>query len=75
MLAASFAGCMHGDSGNAARNGVEQHVETQMDENEGCPDGECPDNGDKCPDGKCPVRPVQPRGRHGRVKPLPCPHN
>ena len=76
MLAIPFAGCGRGDAGNAAKSGVEQHVETLTEENkenEGCPDGDCdklPEdndgNGNDCPDGKCPARPLPPRGRHGR---------
>ena len=86
MLAVSFAGCMHGDSGNAATPDVDQRIETQLEENEGCPDGECPEdkdgnveklpkyrnnNNDKCPDGKCPAR--QTRRAH-RAVPLPHVH-
>ena len=79
MLAVPLAGCMHGDSGNAATPDVDQRIETQLEENEGCPDGKCPEdkdgkveklpenrNGnDKCPDGKCPAK------RPPRAVPLP----
>ena len=47
-----IAGCMHGDSGNATTPDVDQRIETQMDENEGCPDSECPRRDSK--DGNCP---------------------
>lgn len=80
-LALPLAGCMHGDSGNA-NNGVEQKIETQMDENEDCPDGECPDDKD-CPDGKCPRNDSKdcpdgncdklPEGRNGRCPDGRCP--
>lgn len=88
MLAMPLAGCMGGgDSGTAHDKNAEQQVEMQTDENEGCPDGKCPDsdcNDGKCPekndggerpDGKCPLRPLPPHDRHGRIKPIPCPHN
>ena len=55
-LAMSFAGCMHADSGSTTKQNVEQNIETQLDENGDCPDGECPrsDSKDgKCPDGNC----------------------
>lgn len=64
MLAASFAGCMNGDSGNAVTPDVDQIIETQSDENTGCPDGKCPENKD-CPDGKCP------ENKGGNVDKLP----
>lgn len=76
MLAIPFAGCMHSDSGNATKDGMEQKIITQQDENDGCPDGQCPENkdgkndgcpdgkcprdGDRCPDGKCPPRRLPP---------------
>lgn len=86
MLAMPLAGCMGGgDSGTAHdKNGVkpvspiERIEDTVTDEqNDGCPDGECPEKNDggECPDGKCPLRPLPPHDRHGRIKPLPCPHN
>lgn len=59
-LALPLAGCMHGDSGNADNKGVEQRIETQMDENGNCPDGECPRSDSK--DGKCPDKDDCPDG-------------
>lgn len=58
-LAMPLAGCMRGDSGNAATPDVDQRIETLSEENEGCPDGKCPRNDSKdgeCPDGKCPEK-------------------
>ncbi len=86
-LALPLAGCMHGDSGNATTPDVDQRIETQMEENEDCPDGKCPDgkcdgkvdklpedrNG-KCPDGNCPAKLLPPHnGRNGRIAPMPRP--
>lgn len=55
LLAIPFAGCMGGgDSGNASNDGVEQRIETQLEENEVCPDGKCPDiKRPDCNDGNC----------------------
>lgn len=74
MLALPLAGCGRGDTGSATKNAVEQQIETRSEENEGCPDGTCPDNGG-CNGDECPVKPLEPHGRHrrGRVKPLPYP--
>lgn len=90
MLAIPFAGCMGGgDSGNAAKQDVEPRIETQLEENEDCPDGKCPEkhdgnvdklpedrdgNGGKCPDGKCPARLLPPNGRHDNGRVSPIPH-
>ena len=80
MLAMPLAGCMHAESGNAERQGVEQKIVTQTEDNGDCPDGKCPDKDDECPDGKCPKkdrscpdgkcpeRRLPPIGRHGRGK-------
>ncbi len=88
MLALPLSGCMRGDTGNAAKNGVEQRIETQIDENKDCGGDKCPDDGDcrdgKCPDGKCPndgdcpdgerpARRLPPQGRHGNGRVKPLP--
>ncbi len=76
MLAMPLAGCMHGDSGNAATPDVDQKIETQMDENGDCPDGKCPEkDGKDCPDGNCDKLPEDRNGKcpDGKcpAKPLP----
>lgn len=86
-LAIPLAGCMHGDSGNAATHDVDQSIETQLEENQDCPDGKCPGNDGKCPEskdgnvdklpedgGKCPAKRLPPRLRHGHAVPLPHRH-
>lgn len=73
-LALSFAGCMHGDSGNTTKQNVEQKIETQLEENGNCPDGECPRSDSKdgecpdkddCPDGNCDKLPENRDGNNG----------
>ena len=64
ILAMPLTGCMHAESGNAEKHGVEQKIVTQTEDNDECPDGKCPKIGDECPDGKCPkIGDVCPDGR------------
>lgn len=57
LLALPFAGCMHADSGDTAKQEntqLTQEVKDEKTADDDCPDGDCDDNDDECPDGKCP---------------------
>lgn len=85
LLALPFAGCMHADSGDTAKQEntqLTQEVKDEKTADDDCPDGDCDDNdgkcpedNDDCPDGKCPKRRLPPRrrGKHRKAVILPCP--